>query len=60
MEAFSLSERKQMFSSVERIRRARLMLQQMTQEQKLDLLVKAGLLTQEQADRAKEKLKPDD
>ncbi len=47
-------------SSVERIRRARLMLQQMTQEQKLDLLVKAGLLTQEQANRAKEKLKPDD
>lgn len=43
-------------TSVARVRDARLRLKEMSRLRKLELMVEAGVMTQEQADRAKRKL----
>ena len=43
-------------SSTLRIRKARKFLQKLPKEKRIDLMVKAGVMTEEQADRAKKKL----
>jgi ribosomal protein S20 len=43
-------------SSAERIRKARKFLQKLPKVKRIDLMVKAGVMTEEQADRAKKKL----
>ncbi len=43
-------------SSTLRIRKARKFLQKLPKVKRIDLMVKAGVMTEEQADRAKKKL----
>ena len=43
-------------SSTQRIRKARKFLQKLPKVKRIDLMVKAGVMTEEQADRAKKKL----
>ncbi|MFO0926971.1 MAG: hypothetical protein U0736_08005 [Gemmataceae bacterium] len=43
-------------SSTQRVRKARKALREMSQVDQIDLMVKAGLMTPEQAEKAKQKL----
>jgi len=46
----------ELLSSTKQIRKAMRFLQKMSKEKRIDLMVKAGVMTEEQAEKAKKKL----